>query len=509
MKASECIDMRERDARPDDINRFARSLCDFYRELCNRFLPVAEKGSAWRFSREPESGDPEQGWKLHVSANVLTANEVLEKVGPFLHSRGVLFKAPGSLQELDRINCGVFYGYSQVGKFITVYPRSDDEAISLARRLQKLTLGISAPVIPFDTRYREGSCVYYRYGAFSPLNIEHPDGLLSPAIRDLEGNLVPDLRESSEKLAWVVDPFVDKRPARKKMISDSPLKTTFRAFRALSQRGKGGVYQAIDLSATPPRLCILKEGRPGGEVSWDGRDGRWRVRNEEMALGRLQSSGIAVPRIYSSFEAEGHYYLVTEFIGGDSLQALLRKRRRRLSIAQALRLGIKLSLLISQVHAAGWVWRDCKPANLIVTKRGELRPLDFEGACPIDRPDPFIWSTPDFTPPECEEDDPGQSRAPEDLYALGLIIYFLITARLPQPYCPVPMQKLRRGVPEPVCVVVSELLARDPKVRPDAATVALRLGSIWPGAINSKYWRNVPGRRTSSRRECCRTKDRS
>lgn len=467
--------MRELDERPGDINKFAGSLCNSYRELCNRFLPVAAKDSAWLHSREPELRDPEQGWKIHVSATVLTANKVLEKIAPFLRSRGVLFKAPRSLTELDRINCGLFYGYSQIGKFITVYPRSDKEAVSIARRLDKLTLGVASPVIPFDKRFRPGSSVYYRYGAFSPLNIENPDGTLAHAIKDPQGNLVPDSRESAEIPAWVADPFIDKRRKRKSEPVDSPLRTTFRAFRALSQRGKGGVYQAIDLSVTPPRLCLLKEGRPGGEVGWDGRDGNWRVKNEEMVLGQLQSTAVAVPQIYSSFEVEGHYYLVTEFIQGDNLQSLLGKRRRRLALACALRYGIKLSLLISRVHAAGWVWRDCKPTNLIVNKKGELRPLDFEGACPIDRPDPFTWNTPEFAPPEFERENHGQSRAPEDLYALGAIIYFLLTGRLPKTSHPVPVAKLRRGVPQPVCDLVSELLSSDPQQRPDGQVAAQRL----------------------------------
>ena len=38
------------------------------------------------------------------------------------------------------------------------------------------------------------------------------------------------------------------------------------------QRGKGGVYQALDLNVNPPRLCLIKEGRKHGELTWDGRD---------------------------------------------------------------------------------------------------------------------------------------------------------------------------------------------------------------------------------------------
>lgn len=459
---------------PGETDDFARSLCDAYQEFCDRFLPIASDCLKWRFSRAYEADDPDQGWKLHVSATVLTANDVIRRVVPFLCERNVLYKAPSSLDELDLINSGLFNGYSQVGKFITVYPRSDQETVRLAQHLHKLTRGIAAPRVPFDIPYREGSCVYYRYGAFSPLDIINPDGTRTPAIRTPEGGMIADSRESVEGPAWVVDPFSGKPPRKNAAKPPGMLHTTIHAFRALSQRGKGGVYQAIDLGVSPPRLCALKQGRANGEVKWDGRDGHWRVRNEEHVLRQLQLAGIAVPQVYTSFESEGHYYLVMEFIEGNNLNERLCKRQRRLSIRQVVRYAIQLSLLVSRIHAAGWVWRDCKPANLIITKGGRLRPVDFEGAFPTDRPDTFFWNTPEFAPPESAGDAPCQSGVAEDLYALGAVIYFLITGRQPG-VDPVPASAWRRGVPQLLDAVVSELLSRDPRCRPDGLSVAHKL----------------------------------
>jgi len=475
-------------ARPKAINQVscayvaqentARSLSDGYQQLCERFLHITSDCSKWRFSREMEADDPEQGWKLHVSATLLTANEVIERVAPYLRARNVLYKAPSSLDELDRINCGLLKSYSQVGKFITVYPRSDQETTLLARHLHKLTRGIAAPRVPFDTPYREGSCVYYRYGAFSPLDIINPDGTRTPAIRNPEGELIPDSRESAEGPAWAVDPFSNKRSMKKVSTrSRSPLPSTLHAFRALSQRGKGGVYQAIDLGVSPARLCVLKQGRANGEVKWDGRDGHWRVRNEELVLCQLQLAGVAVPQVYTSFESEGHYYLLMEFIAGDSLSALLSKRRRRLSIRKVIGYAIQLSNLISRIHAAGWVWRDCKPANLIITKGDCLRPVDFEGAFQTDHPDTFFWNTPEFAPPESLADSPQQSGTAEDLYALGAVIYYLISGRTPDA-APVPASAWRQGIPTSLDAIVSELISRDPLRRPDSLVVARKLEQI-------------------------------
>ncbi len=455
----------------------AKSLNNRWQELCARYLRIAQENSIWRYSRDKTLLDPEQGWKLHISATVLTANKVLENVGPFLRSSGTLFKGPCSLDELDKLNCGLYYGYTQVGKCFTVYPKNAAEAVHLAEKLHELTSGLSAPAVPFDQRFRSSSCVFYRYGAFNHLEIENEDGTNQLALRSPEGNLVPDVRESlTSKPDWVSDPFLTRRPhAVDGHAVESPLKTTFLVFRALTQRGKGGVYQAIDLSEQPPQLCILKEGRRNGEHSWDGRDGYWRAKNEEQVLGSLLALGLDVPRVRASFEVDGNYYLVTEFIEGDSLQTLLNRRQRRLPITRALQYGLQLSSLISQIHAAGWVWRDCKPSNLLITKEGVLRSIDFEGACQVDQHDLMPWSTRTFYPPESAGELRGHASATEDVYALGVIIYYLLEGSFPSTSSPIPLEKLRRNVPEAARRVVSELLNPDPRQRPLPQSVTLRL----------------------------------
>lgn len=454
-----------------------QELNERWHELCARYLPVHTEGSVWRYSRDLEEGDPAQGWKLHVSATVLNAHRVLGKVSPLLSSRGVLFKAPSTLALLRRINSGLHHAYSQVGKIITVYPRTDGEAVRLARSLHRLTRGFAAPAVPFDLQYRSGSNVYYRYGGFKPLSIEHPDGTTTQAIRDPQGNLVPDLRAPGRaKPEWAEDPFTTATPPRANPPEMTPLATTYRAFGALVQRGKGGVYRAVDFSAEPPRLCLLKEGRRAGELDWDGRDGRWRTRHEGRVLSLLRERGVSVPRVYAWFEAEGNYYIVTEFIDGETLQDFLYRRRRRLPFARALRLALRMADFVTQIHAAGWVWGDCKPANLIVTPDGELRPLDFEGASPLGQAEIRPWTTPAFAPPGSAAT--GSESPPEggDLYALGVIIYLLLTGRMPEPDAtPTPVERVRRNVPMALRALVAELLRWDGRACPCAREVAARL----------------------------------
>jgi len=450
-------------------NRFVQLPCHDWAEHCDRYLPFTSLDAKWRYSRYASPNDPDQGWKLHLSATILTAAETLQKVAQFLHGHEIVFKAPATLIELSRINSGVYYGYSQVGKFITVYPRSNKEAVFLAKQLDHLTRGMPAPPVPFDRQFSHGSCIYYRYGSFR-----------SHVVKSPTGELLPDSAEFWEsRFDWAADPLIETRPKLVRCRIESTLQNRFRVFRALRQRGKGGVYQAIDMAATPTRLCILKEGRRHGETSEDGSDGYWRVKNEERNLSHLRSAGIEVPEIFSAFEVEGHYYLVLEFIAGETLEHLLKRRKRRLAIEQVIHYGIQLSQLLSQIHAAGWAWRDCKPGNLLITTEGRMRPLDFEGACPINQISQSVWWTPDFTPPEyqdkyAEDADPVAA----DRYALGAILYLLVTGRYHRSSSSMTVNKLRRGVPEQITSLISELLSFDPQQRPEAATTAKRLSAL-------------------------------
>jgi serine/threonine protein kinase len=444
-------------------------------ELCAQHLSLTDGESIWRYNRDGRAGDLDQGWKLHVSATILNAAEILRRIAPLLVACGVQFKAARSLKDVGSLNSGLLGTYSQVGKIITVYPRSDEEAVYLAKRLHKLTYRFRAPSVPFDLRFGETSNIYYRYGAFKKIELERNGKLLS-AVRSASGELVPDVREHPRP-DWVCDPFQSSQPTSRPPKSDSELTGAFRVLRALVQRGKGGVYQAIDIQSTPPRLCLLKEGRRRGEINWDGRDGAWRVRHEQRVLSQLLRCGLSVPHVYARFEVEGNVYLAMEFIDGDSLQNFLLKRKRRLSIEGVLTFGIEIAAFLAQMHRAGWAWRDCKPMNLIVNREGRLVPIDFEGAEQIVRPDPLMWGTPGFIP-RAARAQKSHTGVTDDLYALGSILFLLISGQIFDETQRIPISRLRRHVPIELQRLVASLLTVEPQERPTARQAQTQLESI-------------------------------
>lgn len=449
-----------------------------WQQLCRRYLPILAEQSIWRYSRLRQPKDLEQGWKLHVSATILTANTVLETIAPFLKSENVYYKAPVSLQELRKLNAGIYYEYSQVGKFITVYPQTDAQAVHFAERLHRLTEQFASPAIPFETRFKPGSSVFYRYGAFKINELKDSEGGVRLAIRNQKGNLIPDVRDGAKPHpSWVSNPFP---PAETKFAAedDSPLEKNFRVCRALAQRGKGGVYQGWDVRDDAPRSCLLKEGRRHGEVEWDGRDGFWRTRHEEKVLKILRAAKVSVPEVYYSFEGEGNFYLATEFIEGANLHLFLKRRKRRVGISRTLKFAVQLAEILAQIHRAGWLWRDCKPSNLIVTEKGDLRPLDFEGACLIARPDPKSWTTLATDSREWNKQMFGETAFTVDLYALGAIIYLLLEGELPIVNEDSISKISRRNVPSELRRTVFELLNPHVSQKFSARSVAHRLKEI-------------------------------
>ena len=411
--------------------------------LCKRYLPIHEGETIWRYSRSDNVQLPEQGWKLHVSATILSANKTLSRVAPYLKRHDILFKAPCSLEELEKLNAGLFYGYSQVGKFLTVYPRNDSEALCLASELDRLTKGLPAPVVPFDSQFGPGSNVFYRYGSFS-----------NDAISDVDGKLTVDCREQTTPPSWVANPFATVATKASSSLLDTP----FRVIRSLSQRGKGGVYEGVDFRFDPPRRCIIKQGRVVGEVGWNGKDGAWMVKKEAEILRRLAKAGVEVPETYLTFKLNNHFYLVMEQIGGETLQSFLEKRRQRLPISHVVAMAKQIWLLLTEIHNVGWIWMDCKPANLIVTPEGKLRPIDFEGACALNSSDSTYWQTRSFMRPADGNQRPSIA---DDLYAFGVTCYFLLSGRMPETGKPRRIKALRPHIPTGLHNLIERLLNSD------------------------------------------------
>jgi len=381
-------------------------------------LPLTD--GAWRYSRRPRSDEPAQGWKIHVSATVLSAAEVLSRVRPILRKHDAFFKIPAHPDLLASLNAGL-PDFAQIGKFVTVYPRSTAEATSLARELHLATRGLPGPRIPFDARYRGNSLVHYRYGAFrgSPKN-------RFGQVRDEAGKLRPDKRGPGLAIPdWLENPFRKIQP--KSSAPTGPIGIQLLAYKVKMQRGKGGVYEALDLSVCPPRRVILKEGRRHGETDWVGLDGYARLKHEARVLHSLRKSGLPVPVVFREFRQNGNRYLVLERVPGRPLIAPAREQPKQFSWARAEKILKQLEPVLSKLHAAGWVWCDCKPSHIFV-HRGQVRLIDFEEAGRIRAQNLLPWRSKNYCRPKNQK---SRISVRDDDYALGVIAFQFGTGKFP------------------------------------------------------------------------------
>jgi hypothetical protein len=384
-------------------------------------LPLSD--GDWCYSRPIRKDDLAQGWKLHVSATILSATDVFARAEPVLRKYDALFKVPARLELLKSLNSGLA-DFSQIGKFLTIYPRSTDEALELARDLHRATRGLAGPRIPFDARYRKGSLVYYRYGAFRRA-IDGTPGFVRP----VRGRRYRDKRAPGRAVPrWLEDPFQKTRRNGSKR--RGLLLRDLLVFKAKAQRGKGGVYEAVDLSALPVRRVIVKEGRRHGETNWDGRDGHALVKHEAQVLRTLRRAGLPVPEIFREFTKNGNRYLVLERIPGHPLLAGKQVQPSKTSWRRAARILEQLEPVLSGIHAAGWTWRDCKPSHIFV-HRGRVRFIDFEGACRIAQMDLPPWGSPDYTSPASRGKLSRRAGTHEDDYALGVIAFQFLAGEFP------------------------------------------------------------------------------
>lgn len=369
---------------------------------------------------------PGQGWKLHLSASLISAPAVLAQALPVLLGEAVSFKLAVSPVLLGYLNQGGG-GLSQVGKFITIYPENDAQAVRLASALDRVTRGLIGPAILSDRPLAPGSLIYYRYGGFGDKMLQTPLGQLLPALVSPDGVLVADRRETSYQApAWTQDPFLAAGIALELPVTTPIIAGRYYCLGVLHRSPRGVVYLALDLNEA--RRCILKQTARAASVGADGHDGWERLRHEAEIMRQLAPDP-RFPACYELFEQDDALYLAMEDIAGKTLSVYINQlgaQNKLLSNQEIAGWGHQLAALLGAVHAHGLVYRDLKATNVIVNPDGVLRLIDFELAHPMAATEPpFGLGTRGYSSPQ---QTTGQSWAySDDIYSFGALLYFIAT----------------------------------------------------------------------------------
>jgi predicted Ser/Thr protein kinase len=242
----------------------------------------------------------------------------------------------------------------------------------------------------------------------------------------------------------------------------------FTILRVLGEGGMGVVYEAVQ--NMPRRKVALKVIRPG----MISREVLSRFRYETDILGRLEHPGIA--HIYAAGETDGAPWFAMEFVRGVTLDRYVAAEApdaRRL-----LELFVEICDAVHHAHQRGIVHRDLKPSNVLIAEGGQPKVLDFGVARATDGASATMHTTAgqivgtlSYMSPEQMSGSAHLVDRRSDVYALGVMLYELLSGRLPHPVAGLPLPEVFRVIrdEEP-----SRLGSIDTRFRGDLETITAK-----------------------------------
>ncbi len=247
--------------------------------------------------------------------------------------------------------------------------------------------------------------------------------------------------------------------------SDCPAIPGYDILGGLGEGGMGVVYKANHLGLK--RLVALKMIRSGGQARADLVA---RFRTEAEAVARLKHPNIL--QIYDIGEANGRPFVALELLEGGSLGDRLAGAPQ--PARQAAELAMLLARAVHVAHQAGIVHRDLKPSNVLYTFDGVAKITDFGLAKRIDSDDGHtesgqIMGSPSYMAPEQARGHSRDVGPAADVYALGAILYEMLTGRPPFKG-ETPIETMRQVVDDDP-VAPSRLVPRVPR---DLETISLK-----------------------------------
>ncbi len=266
----------------------------------------------------------------------------------------------------------------------------------------------------------------------------------------------------------------------------------YKILKKIGQGGMGEVYLAED---TRLQRKVAVKVLPAGAASIP--EGLARFEREAQTAAALNHPNIAtIYDVGSETRPDGShiYFIVEEYLEGQTLQELLK--HGRLSIQKALSLAIEIGQGLAAINAAGIVHRDLKPGNIFITSAGHLKILDFGLAKLIQpaRTEPAgensptltfsttgivvgqLIGTPGYMAPEQFGDSEVDQRA--DVFAFGTVLYEMLSGRHPfegksihstihrilnEP--PLPLDQLESSLPLRLQWTMEKCLQKDPAAR--------------------------------------------
>lgn len=269
----------------------------------------------------------------------------------------------------------------------------------------------------------------------------------------------------------------------------------------------GTVYRAVDSILNRSVAIKVVRGRELRRAMDEGRPAGEGLFFEAQTTAQLKHPNIVVIHDVREWGDDIPLYVVMEFLEGTPLQDVLEQQAGQ-PLDDELTLQVATSVLkaLAHAHSQGVVHRDLKPANIMLLGAGpdlQVKVLDFGLAyraqdlqtVPYSLREGNLVGTPSYMSPEqIRGERPGE---PADLYALGVLLFYMVTGQLPYTGLTpkeIALKHLQAPIPDPrafrvdlreeVVQLLMHLLHKDPRRRPASATESLQVLQALDGTLS-------------------------
>lgn len=199
----------------------------------------------------------------------------------------------------------------------------------------------------------------------------------------------------------------------------------YQIVKAIGEGGMANVYLAYDMILD--RKVAVKVLR--GDLSNDEKFLR-RFQREALSASSLSHPNIV--EVYDVGEDNGQYYIVMEYIEGSHLKQLIKKRGQ-LTISEVIDIMLQISEGMAHAHDSYIIHRDIKPQNIMILENGVVKITDFGIAMALNSTQltqtNSVMGSVHYLPPE--QANGRGSTIKSDIYSMGILMYELLTAKLP------------------------------------------------------------------------------
>jgi serine/threonine protein kinase/tetratricopeptide (TPR) repeat protein len=205
----------------------------------------------------------------------------------------------------------------------------------------------------------------------------------------------------------------------------SVLAGRYEVIERLGRGGMGTVYRVLDRTiGEEMALKVLKPEVAAEEKTIE------RFKNELKLARKIIHKNVC--RMFDLNQAQGTFFITMEYVPGEDLKTLIR-RAGRISPQKAVSLARQISEGLAEAHRLGVVHRDLKPQNIMLDRESRVHIMDFGIARLLGSPElteaGMIIGTPESMSPEQAEGLAVDQRS--DIYSLGVILYELLTGKVP------------------------------------------------------------------------------